>query len=171
MSVPRSSVQGLLLAALVPAGAIHRTRSTATLRINAIPIFLSDMSKGRIARFACRGEFSSSSQDSCVCNRYGEKPELGSWSTTAACPERRHRDHAASHQVLQRPAQLDVQLHRTPSLPAALVVWTCQAHIKDDLQNSQTGKSHQSFVCRLGSMVIQVNTYHGSVDRQHPDVY
>jgi hypothetical protein len=46
MSVADSQAQGSLSRVLVPAHAIHPMRATAMMRINAVWIFLSDMSEG-----------------------------------------------------------------------------------------------------------------------------
>ena len=47
------------------------------MRINAVQISLSDMSKRRIARSSCRYELSPSSLDEGICNKRDEKPEPG----------------------------------------------------------------------------------------------
>jgi hypothetical protein len=148
------------------------------MRINAVQISLSDISKRRIARSSCGCELSPSSLDQGICNKHDEKPEPGGktlvltldkiwhhvkqkrqrfriWkapdrgSRHLLALERRHRDQAASNQIVQCPAQWDVKLHRTPSLPAAPVVWTCRAHIDDCLANPGNGGSHQGSVCQV----------------------
>jgi hypothetical protein len=148
------------------------------MRINAVQISLSDISKRRIARSSCRCELSPSSLDQGICNKHDEKPEPGGktlvltldkiwhhvkqkrqkfwiWkaldrdSRQLLALERRPRDQAASNQMVQRPPQWDVKLHRTPSLPAASVVWTFQAHIDDCFENSGNGGSHQGAVCQV----------------------
>lgn len=161
----------------VPADGNHPTGSATMMRINAVKTSLRDMSKCRIARASYKYQPSSSSSDERICHKHDEKPKPGGktillmldtiwhplkqqrqkfWIWKALDRGSRqlpvlvhgHRDQAASHQMVQRSPQWDVEQHRIPSLPAVPAPWTIGAQIDDYLENLGNRTSHQGAVYR-----------------------